>query len=302
MKVFLTGATGYIGSVVAEKLHQAGHVVVALARNHAAQNKLEKLGYQTVMGALSNSEVLSKTAQQTDGVIHLAQMRFDPSANFMTQMQASSKLQLDSVTAFLKGLEGSGKPLIVTGGTGAYRDTGSRVVDEDTPVQAPPMITGLAQAENNVLNSSSVRGMAIRPAIVFGRGSGPVSQVLAMSRGLGKVRMTGNGSNPLSLVHLEDVADLYLLMLEKAKPGSLLNAVAEPFITQKQLLEAISKRLGYGGQLEVKNPLWQQVLMMLGKGSYNIFGSTMRVSAARARALGWQPRPATAVFDEVGRL
>lgn len=299
MKIFLTGATGYIGSVVAEKLKGAGYEVLALARKPAALAHLANQGYEPVPGDLADSATLSANAQRADGVIHLAQMRFDPQANFMNQMKASSQLQLNAVNALLRGLAGSGKPIIITGGTGAYRDTGRRIVDEDTPVKAPPLIAGLAMAENNVLHASDVQGMAIRPAIVFGRNSGPVMQVMAMSKAAGRVQQSGAGQNALSFVHVDDVADLYLLMLKNAKAGILLNAVAEPFLTQHAVLNAISHALGFGGKVVVKNKWIEQFQMLLGKGTYNIFGNTMRVSAARAKALGWQPRAATTLFAEL---
>lgn len=299
MDIFLTGATGYIGSVVAEKLQKAGHQVIALVRTEKASRELKAKGYETVLGELSNAGILEQTAKVSDGVIHTAQMRFDFTDNFMTQMKQSTELQLSSVTAMLKGLGESGKPFIITGGTGAYRDTGNSIVDEDTPIKASPMIAGLAKSEASVLGSKSVRGMAIRPGIVFGRGGGPVSQVLATSKTNGKVEMNGSGNNALSLVHVEDVADLYVLMLEKAKAGTLLNAVAEPFLTQKEVLEAVSKSIGYDGKVIQKNKLWEQVMMLIGKGSYTIFGNTMRVSAARAKALGWNPRSATKLLDEL---
>lgn len=299
MKIFLTGATGYIGSVVAEKLKQAGYEVLALARNEAALIQLARKGYVPVAGDLGDVDTLCINAQRADGVIHLAQMRFDPQANFISQMKSSSQLQLNAVNALLRGLAGSGKPLIITGGTGAYRDTGRRIVDEDTPVKAPSLIAGLAMAEQNVLRAGDVQGMVVRPAIVFGRNSGPVTQVMAMSKAAGQVQQSGAGKNALSFVHVDDVADLYLLILKNPKAGLLLNAVAEPFLTQHEVLNGISHALGFGGKVVVKNRLVEQLQMLLGKGTYNIFGNTMRVSATRAKTLGWQPRSATALFDEL---
>ena len=301
MKIFLTGATGYIGSVVAEKLKQKGHSVLALARSENAVEKLRERGYEALKGALEDTITLSQGADQADGVIHLAQMRFDPDKSFMSQMKTSSELQLTSVNAMIKGLGYTKKPFIITGGTGAYRDTGRHVVNEDTPVKAPPIIKGLAQAETNVLTSNDIRGMAIRPGIVFGRNAGPVMQVLEKSKSRGFVEMTSKGNNLLSLVHVEDVADLYLLMLKKAEAGTLLNAVAEPFLSQREILEAISQRLGFEGKVKQKSMLMQTANMLMGKGSYNIFGNNMQVSSERARKLGWKARPATSLFEELNR-
>lgn len=299
MNIFMTGATGYIGSVVAEKLKAAGYTVSALARSEGSASRLKDKGYEVIKGDLSNAEALAAGAAAADGAIHLAQMRFDPDESFMAQMKRSSQLQVTAVNTILESLGETGKPFIITGGTGAYRDTGKVVVDEDTPVKVPPMVAGLANAEESVLTSDAVRGMVVRPGIVFGRGGGPVLQVLAQSKAKGKVKRSGKGDNPLSFIHVEDVADLYLLMLDKVEKGTLLNAVAEPFLTQNQVLQAISHSLGFGGEVEHKGKLLETLGMLIGRGSYNIFGNTMRVSAARARALGWQPRSATALIEEL---
>jgi nucleoside-diphosphate-sugar epimerase len=293
MKVFIAGATGYIGSTVAAKMKAAGHSVIGLARSEHSAVKLSELGYQVHRGDLNDPHSLAKGAVNSDAIIQLAQPQFDPNGDFLAQMAQLGQTTLAAVEAILDAIRGTGKPFILTGGTGAYGDTGAQIVTEETPTFIPPFLEGMAVAERKVLNGAGIRGMGIRPAIVFGRGSGPVAHQLEMARVMGGVFYSGTGDNELSFVHVDDVADLYVLMLEKAPAGTLLNAVSEPFVTQRQVLEAISRKMGFGGQIAPLPALQQQ-----GAGGYNIFARNMRVSAAKARALGWTPQQPT-VIDEI---
>lgn len=293
MKVFIAGATGYIGSAVAAKVKAAGHTVIGLARSEQSAAKLSALGYQVHEGDLNDPQSLAQGAANADAVIQLAQPQFDPQGDFMAQMARLGQITVAAVEAILGALEGSGKAFILTGGTGAYGDTGDQIVTEDTPTFTPPFLEGMAAADRIVLGANGIRGMGVRPAIVYGHGSGPVAHQLEMARMMGGVFFSGTGDNALSFVHVDDVADLYVLMLEKAPAGTLLNAVAEPFVTQRQLLEAISRKAGFGGQIAPMPAAQQQ-----GGGGYNIFARNMRVSAAKARALGWTPKQAS-VIDEI---
>jgi nucleoside-diphosphate-sugar epimerase len=295
MKVFMIGATGYIGSVVAERLQQAGHQVAGLARSDAAHTTLQARGITAQRGDLSDLDSLARGAQQADAVILVAQPRFNPQDDFVAQMQQMNELMGNAVDLLVDTLAGSGKTLLITGGTGAYGDTGDQIVNEDTPVAAVPMMQRFQENDRKVLGSQGLRGLSIRPGIVYGRGGGPVTMLSGMAQHTGRLQLIGSGNNALSLVHVDDLADLYLLMLERAAGGTLLNAVAEPFVTQKDLLQAVSTAIGLGGVVEPM-PAEQSQSMSYGNGG--IFARNMRVSAARARQLGWQPyRPS--VIDEL---
>jgi nucleoside-diphosphate-sugar epimerase len=249
-----------------------------------AAAKLKGLGAVPVRGNLADTAVLERSAREADAVVHLAQPRFDFGGDFAAQMQESGRLVAGAVNAYLKGLHDSGKALVLTGGTGAYGDTGDRIVDETTPVLASPLTAALAENERKVLSAPGVRGMVVRPGIVYGRGGGPVLMQLAMTQASGKAYVVGDGLNALSFVHVDDVAELYLLMLERGESGLLLNAVAEPFVTQKALMQAVSEVAGLGG---VTEPMPEEQVQR--GGGYGIFSRTMRVSGARARAFSWSP-------------
>lgn len=283
MKVFLLGATGYIGNVVAERLQKKGHDVLGLARSPEAVEELRAQGIKPHGGDLRDPASLAEGARQADATANLAQPAFDLQGDFAQQMVALGRTVKEAVGAILEATHGTGKPLLFTGGTGAYGDTGAQVATEETPVAPLPFMQSLAEAEQSVLGGKGVRGMVLRPGIVYGRGGGPVAFAVEAARRAGGVRVVGEGRNELSFVHVEDLADLYLLMLERGGVGTLLNGVAEPFVTQLELMRAVSRAAGYGGEV--------QIMPAEGAGAQlqNIFSRTMRVSGARARQLGWNP-------------
>lgn len=283
MKVFLLGATGYIGSVVAERLQEKGHDVLGLARSPEAAAKLRAQGITPHRSDLRDPASLAEGARQADATVNLAQPTFDLQGDFAEQMVALGQTVKAAVEAILEATRGTSKPLLLTGGTGAYGDTGAQVATEDTPVAPLPFMQSLAEAEHSVLGGKGVRGLVLRPGIVYGRGGGPVAFAVEAARRAGGVRVVGEGRNELSFVHIEDLADLYLLMLEGGGAGTLLNGVTEPFVTQLELMRAVSRAAGYGGEV--------RVTPTEGAGAQlqNIFSRTMRVSGARARKLGWTP-------------
>jgi nucleoside-diphosphate-sugar epimerase len=151
MKVFIAGATGYIGSAVAAKVKAAGHTVIALARSEQSAAKVSALGYEVHEGDLTDPQTLAQGVAKADAVIQLAQPQFDPQGDFMTQMAQLGQTTVAAVEAILGALEGSGKAFILTGGTGAYGDTGDQIVTEDTPTFTPPFMEGMAAADRKVL-------------------------------------------------------------------------------------------------------------------------------------------------------
>jgi nucleoside-diphosphate-sugar epimerase len=294
MNVFLTGATGYIGSVVAERLIERGHKVIGLARSEAARQTLEARGITPHMGDLNDTTSLQAAAKAADGVIHAAQERFQPGMD-MNAMAGMAQTAARAVAAMLEALDGSGKPIIITGGTGAYPNSDA-VMDETTPIPSHPMTDLMQHTENSVLNARGIRGIALRPGIVYGRGSGPVSMFVGMTQQARQAFVVDGGENYVSTVHVDDLADLYVLALEKAQAGTLFNAVAEPFVQMKAIMGVISQSVGLGGAL-TSLPM-DQAFNMLGMGA-RIMSYNMKVSAQRARdLLGWTPHRPT-VLEEL---
>src|SRR5580658_2837720 len=162
MEVFLTGATGYIGSAVAEALQKAGHKVTGLARTPEKAKLLEARGVNACLGDLLQPETVAAPARAAGGVIHSA------NTNDANAAQADAAI----VGAILQTFEGTGKPFVYTSGVWVLGSTGEKEADEQTPVNPTPLVAHRAAIEQEVLDSKSrgVRTIVIRPALVYGRG------------------------------------------------------------------------------------------------------------------------------------
>lgn len=292
MKIFIAGATGYIGSAVAARLMQAGHAVTGLARSDQAVHKLQQHGYKVHRGDLLEPDTLIPAVQNADVIINVAQLPFDPQGDFVSQMTQLGEATLAATKTVLTAISGAGKIFLTTGGTGAYGDTGDAIATEETPILNMPFLAAMGEAEQFVLKAEGTKGMTIRPGIVYGYDGGPVSHLLPVVRQFNAALYSGDGENQLSFVHLDDLADLYLLMIEKAQSGLLLNGVAEPFVTQKQVMRAVSRVAGLEGETNPMPPEMQQRA-----GGYSIFSRNMQVSGAKARSLGWTPSRPSVVED-----
>ncbi len=156
MKVFVTGATGYIGTIVAERLSAHGHHVLGLARSAATIALLEERGIEPLHGNLHHAESIARGTKLADGVIHLAVENRGP---------AGIQADATAIEAILAALDGTGKPFIYTSGISLYGDTGEHVADEDTPLNPLPYTTWRAEHEHRVLGASrrGIRSIAIRP-------------------------------------------------------------------------------------------------------------------------------------------
>ncbi len=161
MKVFLTGATGYIGTAVAERLRAAGHQLSGLARSDQAAARLAAAGVTPIRGDFTNPAAVASGARSANAVISMA-TTYD------------AKVDAPAVDAILDALAGSNKPFIYTSGIWVNGDTGGIVVDETTPPEPVELVAWRKAVEDRVLASASrgVRSVVIRPAIVYGRGGG----------------------------------------------------------------------------------------------------------------------------------
>jgi nucleoside-diphosphate-sugar epimerase len=288
MKVFLTGATGYIGSAVAEALRKAGHKVSGLARSLEKMAQLEARGVEGRLGDILKPQTVVEAARAADGVIHTA------STNDANAAQAD----ISVVRAILKALEGTQKPFIYTSGVWVLGPTGDHIADERTPVNPTPLVAHRAPFEQEILDfrGRGVRTIVIRPAVVFGRGGGLFNMFLQSARESGAAKYVGDGDNHWSLVHVDDLAQLYVLALEKAPPGSLYNAAHGPFYLTRELAEAASISAGKKGKTQGW-PL-DQARKALGPFA-DALAMDQRISGEKAgRDLGWSPQ-AQSALDEL---
>jgi len=213
LNVFLTGATGYIGGAIADALLRAGHSVAGLARSDQAARRLTAQGITPVRGDLNTPASLAQAAGDSDGVIHAGTTN-------------DGRMDEAAIQAMLDALRDRGKPFVYTSGIWVLGDTGGKIADETWPIHPSPLVAWRPKVEQMVLAAArtGVRPVVIRPGIVYGRGGGIPADFVKSARESGVVRYVGAGQNHWPLVHVEDLAQLYVRALFDAPAGALLHA------------------------------------------------------------------------------
>ncbi|MGH7497329.1 MAG: NAD-dependent epimerase/dehydratase family protein [Gemmatimonadales bacterium] len=284
MKIFLTGASGYIGTSVADKLHAAGHETTGLARSDAAAARLTAAGVRPIRGDFSDPAIVGAAARQADGVISMA-TTYDPS------------IDGPAIDAILDALTGGDKPFVYTSGIWSHGDTGGAVVDETTPPRPAALVAWRQAVEDRVREAArrGIRTVVIRPAIVYGRGGGIPAGFVESARKEGAARYVGTGENRWPFVHVDDLADLYVAALERAPAGSLLLGVNGPSHAVRDVAAAASRAAGAGGRT-VSWPL-EEAKKTLG-GYADALVLDQQASGRRAReTLGWRPHRPDVIED-----
>lgn len=294
MHVFLTGATGYVGSRVGEQLKAGGHTVVGLARTEASANKLRQRGIEPLLGDLRDTELLAQAARSADGVIHTAFI------HDFSDFEGAIAVEETVIATFVEALAESEKPFVATSGTGLLGDTGDRIVDDSEAITSPNALVPRAVAEQTILRAAkqSIRSVAVRlPIFVYGHGSSQFIPILIQdAQRAGIARYVEPGDYQYSTVHVDDVARLYVLALEKGQAGALYHAVSESGITIKAIAEAIAHLLGCGMKAMSQEEATQQWGLLL----TTFFSINNQVSGTRAAAdLGWQPEIKTTMLEDI---
>lgn len=277
MRIFVTGASGWIGSSVVPELIDNGHQVVGLARSDASASAAAEMGAEVVRGDLTDLEVLRAGALDSDGVIHLAFLV--PSIS-----EAATQADARAIETFADALADSGKPLIVTGGTLAH--PGGVATERDELVAAGPiaaritnMKAALATADRGIRSS-----LVMLPRSVHGDGErhGFIPQLISVAKAKGFSGYIGDGANRWPAVHVKDAAALYRLAVEKAPAGSVLNAVGDEGVPVREIAEAIGRHL----EVPAKSVTPDEYEGMLGR----LLSSDMPASSALTQELlGWTP-------------
>ncbi len=289
--IFLTGATGYIGGSVALKLLQSGYRVRGLVRSAESAKLIEQQGIEPVLGGLDDSVLLTQEARTSDGVINTA-----------------SADHQGAVRALIVGLEGSSKLLLHTSGSSVIGDDvrGSRksefIFNEDTPFVVAPDKQARHALDLEVLGSAEhgIRSAVICPSLIYGVGSGvnrhsvqiPFLARNALAQGM--VQLVGDGLNVWSNVHIDDVAALYVKVVERAPAGAFYFAESGE-ASFADIGAALATRLHLHGvealAPEIAAERWGR------SKAYFSLGSNSRVRGLRARReLGWSPGH-TSVID-----
>jgi nucleoside-diphosphate-sugar epimerase len=249
MRVFVTGASGWIGSAVVPELIGAGHQVTGLARSDASAAALTAAGAQVHRGALDDLDSLRSAAAASDGVIHLA---FKHDLAFSGDFQGAADADRRAIETFGEALADSGRPFLIASGTLGLAP--GRVATErdgltPDPATAPPVGGAHARLANAhmtlALASRGVRSAVVRlPPTVHGDGdNGFMATIVGIARAKAVSGYIGDGSNRWPAVHRLDAAHLFRLALEKAPAGSALHAVADEGVPIRDIAEVIGRHL-----------------------------------------------------------
>jgi nucleoside-diphosphate-sugar epimerase len=283
VRVFVTGASGHIGSALVPELISAGHEVIGLARSDASGAALAAAGAEVHRGKLADLDSLAQAALAADGVIHLA---FNHEAMRPGDFLGAVAADLRAIEAIGAALEGSGKPFLGTGGTLTLASINGRPgTEQDAPGAEPRSVnanTVIALAERGV-RSSVVRLPPIVHSTLDHHGFAPT--LIRIARNKGVSAYVGDGSNRWPSVHTLDAARVYRLALEVAPPGTRLHAVADEGVRFRDIAGVIGRQL----DVPVKSIAPED-----GGEHFDFLGALVALdnptsSTATRQLLGWQP-------------
>lgn len=283
-KILVTGITGYIGGTIAKKLLDRDYDVTGLVRNETHIQELESLGIKTIVGNIHDEDLIRTAVSDIDAVIHNADSADDAYA----------------VDNFIKALEGSQKTFIFTSGSAIFggKENGQKsdfIFREDFPLQPRLEMASRVLINNYVLQSSNkaIRSIVIVPTMVYGEGLGikkdsiQIPALINVSKEKGHGVYFGEGENIWSNLHIEDLADLYVLALEKANGGSIYYA-ENGSSSLKNIAENISRK--YNLQPAESLNVQEAVDKFGPAGGYFGFASNSRCSSDKAKTeLDWKP-------------
>ena len=285
MRVFVTGATGFIGSAIVKELVGAGHQVLGLARSDAGAKSLAAAGAQAHRGDLEDLESLRKGAEATDAVIHTA-FRHD-----WSKFAESCELDKRAIETIGAVLQGSSRPFIVSSGVGVAE---GRAANEDDPPLSSPSRPRVSEATAVALMERGVHASVMRlPQVHDTVKQGLVTPLIAVARAKAVSAYIGDGHNRWPAAHVSDVAHLYLLALEKGAAGARYYAVAEEGVPLKDIATAI----GHGLKVPVISISKEQAQEHFGFLGF-FAGRDAHISSAQTRTkLGWNPTGPSLLTD-----
>jgi nucleoside-diphosphate-sugar epimerase len=280
MRVFVTGATGWVGSAIVEQLRAAGHEVVGLVRSEANAKALTAAGGTPHLGSLGDLDSLRRGAEQADGIIHTA-FGLD-----LSDIAKSSIEEQQAIEAFGEVFAGSDRPLIVTSGLG-FAPAGEMLAEEVELPQMPGFPRNPEQALR-AIQARGVRAAVVRlPRTVHGANEqhGFMPMLIRAARAKGVSAYVGDGQNQWPAVHRLDAARVFCLALEHGAQGGPFHAVAEPGIPFKAIAEAIGQLLG----VPVVSQSLEEATAHFGPIAMFVAGNGPASSEHTRARLGWQP-------------
>lgn len=218
MHVFLTGASGYIGSSVLRALLAHGHQVTAIVRSDEKAQRVRDAGGHALVEDVTDTEVVERLLHETDGVVHTA---------------SAPDVDPDFVATVLRAYSGTPKPFVHTGGIFTFGN--STDISEQSPID-PPELTSWRTANEAVVRASDARTTIVAPGIVYGHGAG--IPAMFVGDGTQPVTLVGDGSQRWTTVHVDDLGELYVLALERAEQDGYIVAATGDNPTVRELAEA----------------------------------------------------------------
>ncbi|WP_371181560.1 SDR family oxidoreductase [Xanthomonas sacchari] len=288
MRIFLTGATGFIGSALVPELLQAGHRVLGMTRSEAGAQALRAAGAEVHHGTLEDPDSLARGAAQADAVIHAA---FD---HDFSHFAANCEKDRRAIAALGAALHGSDRPLLITSGTGVGSGEHGARASEDVFNATHPNPRIASEQAGNALLEAGVNVSVMRlPQVHTPYRQGLVTPLVAIARDKGVVAYVGDGSNRWPAGHLSDVVRLYRLAIERAQPGARYHAVGEEGIRSREIAEA----LGRGLRLPVVSIAPGEAAAHFGWMAMFVQLDMPASSALTQARLGWTPTGPTLIAD-----
>jgi nucleoside-diphosphate-sugar epimerase len=295
MNIFMTGATGYIGGSVANRLLDNGHRILGLARKPEAAPQLKSRGIEPLIGSLNQMSLIYDAAKQADAVINTA----DSDHPWV-------------VTTILKALKGSGKPFLHTSGSSIVGDNSAGEYTEEVHEDTAPIRHRFEKAGRVAIDlavraaaSDGIRSAVLCPCMIYGKGTGlnassiQIPMLIDIAKRSGAGRHIGRGLNVWSNVHINDVVSAFELALERAPAGSFffLESGECSFL---EIARAISTSLGFGGAAKTLS-IDEALSAWSPEAVHFAFGSNSRVRGRNTRnLLGWRPSGKALIDDILG--
>ena len=295
-RIFMTGASGYVGSVITELAIADGYDVYGLCRSEASEAKLRNLGGVPIHGDLTSIDILRRESATADIIIHLATAYVFGGPPYEEVMHIDTA----AIDAMAEPLMGTDKPLVITSGTLLVApDPSGAETTEDSPPTLNPLVTrGKADQHAFALISKGVRVISIRLApFVYGRGGSGVRRFMGMAAQTGGMTCIDGSRNHTTVVHVDDAARLYLLAAEKGKPGDIFNASSSTDVTAREMFEAMASAIG----VPIRDITSEEAVARMGPVVAGFLKAENRASGAKARKeLGWQPK-GMGILDEINK-
>jgi nucleoside-diphosphate-sugar epimerase len=243
MNVLIIGATGYLGTAIDEAVAARGHQTFGVARSEAARRKLSERGTAVIEADIAKPQTLVDPAHDMDVVIYSANIT--DADNWTVGAEA--------LRAIRKGLAGTEKTFIYISGAWVYGATGPDAATENFPLNPPPFVLRRLEHEQLTIDMTRVgiRGLVIRPGIVYGRGAGIAAMFVQSARERGAATILGDGKNRWATIDVTDLGTLVALAVERGLPGRAYNAANDDAPQMRHIAEAASRGAGADGAVKL---------------------------------------------------